>query len=238
MQLEQQFTIPTSVDHAWDLMLDVERIAPCFPGAKVTAADGETVNGQVRVKLGPILLTYAGILKFVERDDTNHRLVMDGKGVDAKGNGSASAQVTAHLTATGEGSTLCNLVTDLNITGRPAQFGRGMMLEIGNNILGKFSANLAEMLSADEAPSARAGDDGGQPVSAVGSQQPEEAVDGRPSQPGVHRLDAPAAPRKGVVEAEALDLLRAASGATLKRAVPALLAVAVVIAVIVWAATR
>lgn len=238
MQLEQQFTIPTSVDHAWDLMLDVERIAPCFPGAKVTAADGETVNGQVRVKLGPIMLTYAGILKFVERDDANRRLVMDGKGVDAKGNGSASAQVTAQLTATDEGSTLCNLVTDLNITGRPAQFGRGMMLEIGNNILGKFSTNLAEMLSADEAPSAPAGDDGGQPVPAGGSPRPEEVVDARASQSGVHRLDAPAAPRKVVVEEEPMDLLRAASGATLKRVLPALLAIAVVVAVIVWVATR
>ena len=148
MQLEQQFTIPTDIEHAWTLLNDVEGIAPCFPGAKVLSATDESVDGQVKVKLGPVMLTYGGVLKFLERDEANHRLVMDGQGVDAKGNGSASAKVTAQLSAAADGTTRCAMVTDLNITGRPAQFGRGMMLEIGNNILGKFSANLAAMLSA------------------------------------------------------------------------------------------
>lgn len=231
MQLEQQFTIPTDVAHAWDLLVDVERIAPCFPGAKVISMDGESVNGQVKVKLGPVMLTYAGVLKFLERDESARRLVMDGQGTDAKGNGSASAKVTAQLTEIADGSTRCNLVTDLNITGRPAQFGRGMMLEIGNNILGKFSDNLAAMLTAESAePSA--------PASSEGPDRPESAraeadTASTMSPGGAHRLDS-ATPARPVADDQPLDLLGAAGGAVAKRLVPALIVAAVLIAVVVW----
>lgn len=237
MQLEQQFTIPTDISTAWDLLIDVEQIAPCFPGAKILSVEGDSVEGQVKVKLGPIMLTYAGVLKFLERDAAQHRLVMDGQGVDAKGNGSASARVTAQLAENADGTTLCTLVTDLNITGRPAQFGRGMMLEIGNNILRKFSTNLANMLAADVISPSDSPSSAQVPAQPVPAAQGEDQDASKDARPGVHRrpgAGAPAAPR----EEEPLDLLRAASGATLKRVVPALAALAVVAAVIVWIAVK
>jgi carbon monoxide dehydrogenase subunit G len=233
MQLEQQFTIPTDIEHAWNLMNDVEGIAPCFPGAKVLSATEDSVDGQVKVKLGPVMLTYAGILKFLERDEANHRLVMDGQGVDAKGNGSASARVTAQLSDAGDGTTRCEMVTNLNITGRPAQFGRGMMLEIGNNILGKFSANLAAMLSSEETQAVTTLRAVGDPVGS-----PTDATAPSPEQPAP-RVSAPGA-RKAVhvQHEESLDLLSAAGGATVKRLLPVVGGLAAVVAVIIWIATK
>lgn len=250
MQLEQQFTIPADVEHAWKILNDVEGIAPCFPGATVISSTGESVNGQVKVKLGPVMLTYAGVLKFLERDDEKHVLVMDGQGVDAKGNGSASAKVTARLTELPDGNTRCDLVTDLNITGRPAQFGRGMMLEIGNNILGKFSKNLAAMLSEKnqftatgaaygDVPSARSSD-GAQSVviddaaGAVGGATSAARMD----QLEERRQSTPGARKALSAQDDSLDLLAAAGGATLKRAIPAGIAVAALVALIVWLLTR
>jgi carbon monoxide dehydrogenase subunit G len=217
MRLDQKFTIPTGLEEAWQLLLDVEQIAPCFPGATVTSMQGDTVKGAVRVKLGPILLTYNGVLEFVERDDERHRLVMDGQGTDTKGNGSASAQVTAHLSAIDANHTLCTLATDLNVTGRPAQFGRGMMLEVGNNILGKFSTNLAASLAQAHAAPA--------PV--------EQAA-----LPAAH-LELAAEPARArhsrsAIDSEPLDLLKAARGAALKRLAPVAAGLVVVVALIVW----
>jgi carbon monoxide dehydrogenase subunit G len=236
MELQQQFTIPTGVDDAWALLNDVGRIAPCFPGAKVFSATEESVDGQVKVKLGPVLLTYRGVLRFIERDERGHRLVMDGQGTDAKGNGSASARVTAQLTGVAPGETLCEMVTDLNITGRPAQFGRGMMLEIGNNILGKFSANLAGMLSAQEE---RGSEDPLAPPAppAAGPSATPGPVGGL--QHGPRRAAAPGARKAvGVEHEDSLDLLAAAGGATAKRLAPVLAGAFVVVAVIVWVASR
>jgi carbon monoxide dehydrogenase subunit G len=230
MQLEQQFTIPTDIERAWTLLNDVEGIAPCFPGAKVISATEESVDGQVKVKLGPVMLTYGGVLKFLERDEVNHRLVMDGHGVDAKGNGSASAQVTAQLSDAGDGTTRCAMVTDLNITGRPAQFGRGMMLEIGNNILGKFSNNLAAMLSEEAQaapPAAATGVDSDSPVADVSVSSPIQSVAPRISAPGARKM----APMQ---REESLDLLSAAGGATAKRLLPAMAGAAAVVAIVIW----
>jgi carbon monoxide dehydrogenase subunit G len=233
MELEQQFTIPTDIDHAWKLLNDVEGIAPCFPGAKVISATDQSVTGEVKVKLGPVMLTYGGVLKFIERDEDNRRLVMDGQGTDTKGNGSASAKVTARLTELPDGSTRCDMVTDLDITGRPAQFGRGMMLEIGNNILGKFSKNLAAMLTeagetGEAAPSSVATGAGSSGVSA-GSEVAPAAV--RPAGPGARK--ATRAQRE-----DSLDLLSAAGGATAKRLLPVLVGGAVVVAIVIWFAAK
>lgn len=152
MKLEQEFTIPVEVDRAWEVLLDVERIAPCFPGMSLTSVEGNVVNGSVKVKLGPVLLNYNGVAEFKEQDAANHRVLIDAKGADIKGGGNASAQVTATLHAVSTSSTRCSIVTDLNVTGRPAQFGRGMMLEVGNKVLGQFSANLAASLAAGDQP--------------------------------------------------------------------------------------
>src|SRR5215467_9855049 len=123
MQLEHSFTVPVGVEEAWRVLLDIERVAPCMPGASLDSVDGDDFTGTVKVKVGPIGLTYKGKASFVEKDEAAHRTVIDAQGKDARGNGTAAAKVAATLQAEGE-STRVDVVTDLNITGKPAQFGR------------------------------------------------------------------------------------------------------------------
>ena len=159
MQLENSFTVPVPVDDAWRVLLDIERIAPCMPGAVLDTVEGDAFTGRVKVKLGPINLTYAGKASFVEKDEAAHRAVIDAKGKDQRGNGTAAAVITATLAE--EGSvTRVDVLTDLNITGKPAQFGRGVMTDVGNKLLGQFADKLAVQLAqspdvaADEAAAA------------------------------------------------------------------------------------
>jgi carbon monoxide dehydrogenase subunit G len=150
VQLENSFTVPVPVDEAWRVLLDIERIAPCMPGAALDSVDGDDFTGRVKVKLGPINLTYQGKASFIEKDETAHRAVIDARGKDQRGNGTAAATVTANLKA--EGSiTRVDVLTDLNITGRPAQFGRGVMTDVGNKLLGQFADKLAAQLGEGDA---------------------------------------------------------------------------------------
>jgi carbon monoxide dehydrogenase subunit G len=150
VQLENSFTVPVPVDEAWRVLLDIERIAPCMPGAALDSVDGDNFTGRVKVKLGPINLTYQGKASFIEKDETAHRAVIDARGKDQRGNGTAAATVTANLKA--EGSiTRVDVLTDLNITGRPAQFGRGVMTDVGNKLLGQFADKLAAQLGEGDA---------------------------------------------------------------------------------------
>ncbi len=150
MQLENSFTVPVPVDEAWRVLLDIERIAPCMPGAALDSVAGDDFTGRVKVKLGPINLTYQGKASFIEKDEAAHRAVIDARGKDQRGNGTAAAVVTAKLQA--EGSiTRVDVLTDLNITGRPAQFGRGVMTDVGNKLLGQFADKLAAQLGEGDA---------------------------------------------------------------------------------------
>ncbi len=150
MQLENSFTVPVPVDEAWRVLLDIERIAPCMPGAALDSVEGDSFTGRVKVKLGPINLTYQGKASFVEKDEAAHRAVIDGRGKDQRGNGTAAALITAQLK--GEGNTTrVDVLTDLNITGRPAQFGRGVMTDVGNKLLGQFADKLAAQLGEGDA---------------------------------------------------------------------------------------
>ncbi|MEV5410453.1 SRPBCC family protein [Thermopolyspora sp. NPDC052614] len=240
MKLEQEFTIPTEVSRAWEVLLDVSRIAPCFPGATLTSFDGDTVAGAVKVKLGPVLLNYKGTARFTERDDAAHRVVIDAAGTDVKGNGTARAQVTAALHESAPGRTTCTLVTDLAITGRPAQFGRGMIAEIGNKILDRFAANLAANL-ADSLASSLSAADAPAPVAAAAptpGQTAETPQTPDPAPDGPRRLDGAPASASPASEAEALDLLALARGSVAKRAIPLVAALAVLIGVIIWWAGR
>ena len=160
MQLENSFTVPVPIEDAWRVLLDIERIAPCMPGAVLDSVEGDAFTGRVKVKLGPIALTYAGKASFVEKDEAAHRAVIDAKGKDQRGNGTAAAVITARLAE--EGSvTRVDVLTDLNITGKPAQFGRGVMTDVGNKLLGQFADKLAAQLAqspdvaADEAAAAQ-----------------------------------------------------------------------------------
>jgi carbon monoxide dehydrogenase subunit G len=132
------------------VLLDIERIAPCMPGAALDSVDGDDFTGRVKVKLGPINLTYQGKASFIEKDEAAHKAVIDARGKDQRGNGTAAATITANLAA--EGSiTRVHVVTDLNITGRPAQFGRGVMTDVGNKLLGQFADKLAAQLGEGDA---------------------------------------------------------------------------------------
>jgi carbon monoxide dehydrogenase subunit G len=150
VQLENSFTVPVPVDEAWRVLLDIERIAPCMPGAALDSVNGDDFTGRVKVKLGPINLTYQGKASFIEKDEAAHRAVIDAKGKDQRGNGTAAATVTANLKAEGE-ITRVDVLTDLNITGRPAQFGRGVMTDVGNKLLGQFADKLAAQLGQGDA---------------------------------------------------------------------------------------
>jgi len=156
MNLEHSFTVPVGIDDAWKILLDIERIGPCMPGATIETVEGDDFTGTVKVKLGPIMLTYKGKASFVEKDESAHRAVIDARGRDARGNGTASAKVTATLTDQGGGSTKVDVTTDLDITGKPAQFGRGVMVDVGNKLIGQFADSLAKLISGGDEPAAPA----------------------------------------------------------------------------------
>jgi len=146
MQLEHSFTVPVPVADAWKVLLDIEQIAPCMPGAVLDSVDGDDFTGRVKVKLGPISLTYKGKASFVKKDEATHTAVIDAAGKDQRGNGTAAATVTATLKSEGS-STRVDVLTDLNITGKPAQFGRGVMVDVGNKLIGQFATCVEEKLS-------------------------------------------------------------------------------------------
>jgi carbon monoxide dehydrogenase subunit G len=149
VQLENSFTVPVPIDEAWRVLMDIERIAPCMPGAALDSVEGDDFTGRVKVKLGPINLTYQGKASFVERDETAHKAVIDARGKDQRGNGTAAAVITANLAPEGT-VTRVHVVTDLNITGRPAQFGRGVMTDVGNKLLGQFADKLSAQLASGD----------------------------------------------------------------------------------------
>jgi len=152
IELDNSFTVPVPPEQAWDVLLDVERIAPCMPGASVTSVDGDQVEGQVKVKLGPLSLTYKGTAKFTDKDQANHKIAIEATGKETRGAGTASAHVQASLTpGDAAGSTLVAIHTSLNVTGRPAQFGRSLLPEVSGKLIAQFASNLEALISADSA---------------------------------------------------------------------------------------
>ena len=146
MELSHRFTVPIGVEETWAHFNDIASVAECFPGAQVTEADEESFSGSVKVKLGPIALLYNGSGTFVEKDAEAHRFVVDAKGKDKRGNGTAGAKVTVSMAEAG-GSTDVSVETDLAITGKPAQFGRGVMQDVSDKLLGQFVACLEQRLA-------------------------------------------------------------------------------------------
>ncbi len=143
MELRHEFTVPATIDETWTAFNDIESVAACFPGATVSSVEDDTFTGSCKVKLGPIALVYNGTGTFVEKDETAHRMVIDAKGKDKRGNGTAGAHVTASMVAEGS-STKVEVLTDLNITGKPAQFGRGVMQDVSDKLLGQFTQCLEQ----------------------------------------------------------------------------------------------
>jgi carbon monoxide dehydrogenase subunit G len=162
MELEHSFTVPVPEERAWEVLMDVNRVAPCMPGASLDSVEGDDIKGRIKVKVGPIAMTYAGTAHFTERDAQNHVIVLEASGKETRGAGTASASVRSTLQGQGD-QTHVIVNTTLNVTGRPAQFGRGVMAEVGGKLIGIFASNLAEMLAADPGqPADDAGGDGEQ----------------------------------------------------------------------------
>jgi carbon monoxide dehydrogenase subunit G len=155
MELEHRFTVPAGLEETWAHFNDIEGVAGCFPGATVTEADSESFSGTVKVKLGPVALVYNGSGTFLEKDEAAHRLVIDAKGKDKRGNGTAGALVTAVMSDAGPGSTEVSVTTDLSITGKAAQFGRGNVIkDVSDKLLGQFVSCLEQQLVAGGTPDA------------------------------------------------------------------------------------
>jgi uncharacterized protein len=155
MQLEHQLSVPAPIDVVWPAVLDPQRVAPCVPGATLTEVDGDSFAGTVKVKVGPITLLYKGTGTFTETDEQARRAVLKASAKDTRGNGTVSATVTLTLTADGD-RTAGVVATDLSITGKPAQFGRGMIADVGGKIIEQFSACLSEKLAVTPAAAAAA----------------------------------------------------------------------------------
>ena len=153
MELEHSFIIPVPPEQAWPVLLDVERMAPAMPGATVDSVDGDVVHGRIKVKVGPVSLTYAGSARFVERDEQGRSVTLEASGKETRGSGTASATIRSSLQDEG-GQTRVTVHTTLSVTGRPAQFGRGVMAEVGGKIIERFAANLAAQLAGGSPPEA------------------------------------------------------------------------------------
>jgi carbon monoxide dehydrogenase subunit G len=150
MDLEHSFIIPVPPEQAWQALLDVEQVAPCMPGATVDGFDGENISGKIKIKVGPVQMTYAGQARFTEKDEATKTVVLEASGKETRGSGTASATIRSSLQDEG-GQTRVLVRTTMTVTGRPAQFGRGVMAEVGGRIIGKFASNLAAELSGEGA---------------------------------------------------------------------------------------
>ena len=146
MELTNEFSVPVPVEQAWAVLTDIERIAPCMPGTTLEEVDGDEYKGNVKVKVGPMTAQYRGAARFLERDDAAHRAVLRAEGREARGQGNAAATITATVTADGDGSVV-KVVTDLTITGKVAQFGRGVLADVSARLMKEFADRLAQDLS-------------------------------------------------------------------------------------------
>jgi len=235
VKIEDSFRVEVPVEEAWKVLLDLERIAPCLPGAQLTEVEGDEYRGTVKIKVGPITAQYKGVAKIEEADEANRKVVLQAEGRDTRGQGNASATVVATLVADGDGTTV-NIDTDLNITGKVAQFGRGVMADVSSKLLGQFADNLKQDVlsgtpsNADEAPTDPGTDPGAAPAKAAGNgvtSGTASAVDAGFASTG----EADAGPRKiESKEAEPIDLMDAAGGSVGKRLVPILAGLVVVVA--------
>ena len=212
MDLNHEFIVNVPVNDAWVILTDLERIAPCLPGAQLTEVEGDTYRGQVKVKVGPIVAQFKGQASFVSRDDAAHTASLKGEGRDTTGKGNASAIITAQLTSVTPTSTKCTVVTNLTISGKVAQFGRGALADVSDKLLAQFSENLNQLINSSPTP-------------AVTTAAATTPVTTAAASPEIRKIES--------AEVAPLDLLGTAGAPILKLAIPVVVAlVAVVIAAI------
>jgi carbon monoxide dehydrogenase subunit G len=246
MELTNEFRVGVPVERAWEVLTDVELIAPCMPGAQLQEIEGDEFRGVVKVKVGPITAQYKGAARFLERDEAAHRLVLRAEGRETRGQGNANATITATMTPDGDG-TQVTVLTDLTVTGRVAQFGRGVLADVSSKLLGQFVDCLEGKLGAD-APAAGASDAAAAApgsAAAAGTTPAAAAPEGAPAASALEtaptpgsdvdaaaqaRLDGTSGPAVKVVdspEVEPVDLLDAAGAPVAKRLAPAVVALTV-----------
>ena len=216
MQLEHEFAVDAPITEVWQALQDPERVAPCMPGATLTGVEGDTFTAKVKVKLGPVTMQYKGTGEFVEKDESAHKLVISASGKDVRGAGTAATRSTVTLTGNGERTT-GTVVSDVKVTGRPAQFGRGMISEVGDRLLAEFAANLAAEL-----------------VPAKSTQETAGAAATTEAAPDTGAAAATPEPARPA-EREAINLMDVAGASVAKRVVPIVAIAVAVIAIIVIA---
>jgi carbon monoxide dehydrogenase subunit G len=217
-QLINEFTVNRPIEEAWPLITDLERIAPCLPGAELQEVEGETYRGIVKVKLGAISSQFKGEAHFVERDDENYRATIKGSGRDTGGRGNASAEISAQAESLSPTSTRVAVTTDLHITGKVAQFGRGIMGDVSSKLMAQFADNLNQMIDEQ-------GDEPEPAAAPAAAEAPTPADDDAPTPAPdvaqIRKIEGPAT--------EPIDLMEIGSGSILKRVAPALIAIVVVV---------
>jgi carbon monoxide dehydrogenase subunit G len=213
MDLQNSFVVPSDIDTAWKQLQDVEGLAPCMPGATLVSHDGDDFTGSVKVKLGPVSMVFAGQARFVSKDEATRTVVIEGSGKETKGTGTAKGLVTAVLVEEAPDRTRVDVTTEITITGKAAQFGRGVMQDVAARIIDQFSANLAAMMTAGGAEAVTAAE-----AAAAGATPTRTAA-------LPHHEDS-------------IDLLGTAGAPVLKRAIPVAIGLVVVIGVIIWIARR
>jgi len=211
MQLLNEFEVALPPEQTWTLLTDLEKVAPCLPGASITSVDGEDYHGRAKIKVGPITAEYKGVAQFTEMDPSAHRAVLLARGKDARGQGDATATVTATLSPEGAG-TKVTVETDLALTGKVAQFGRGVLADVSGALMGLFADRLQEMVLAE----------GSTPATAPASQAPASASAAAPGPPSTGAASATTlTPPRGRDDDEVLDVLALAGGMPWSKAIPA-----------------
>ncbi|MGW4484190.1 SRPBCC family protein [Amycolatopsis sp. NPDC004368] len=242
MRLDHEFTVPAPVEEVWQAVIDPERVAPCMPGASLTKVEGDSFTGTVKVKLGPISLLYKGSGEFLEKDEAARKVVIKASGKDSRGGGTAAATVTVTLSSV-DGATHGAVESDIAITGRPAQFGRGLISEVGGKLLDTFAGNLADSLGTSDtaaAAPAASSDSGSAPGSGsaaaaadIAEQTAADHAEATPAAPAAPKPQLRSVPAGGSTgETEAIDLLDYAGQSVAKRLIPVAAGAAVLFVVI------
>lgn len=258
MDLRHEFTVAVPIADAWRILTDLEQIAPCLPGAQLTEVEGDTYRGHVGVKVGPVVAQFKGQASFIERNDATYTAALKGEGRDTGGKGNASAIITASLTSESATSTRCNVHTDLTISGKVAQFGRGALADVSDKLLAQFVDNLNKLIAAGNvntaagnvntasgnvntaaAPAAATPSPSATPSPAPTPSAPVAPPAPAPaastpaaSAPAASTPAAPAAPTVRKIDgpaAEPINLLETAGSTMVKRLVPAVIVIAGVV---------
>lgn len=216
MEIKSEFTVSVPIDVAWKVLTDLGGVATCLPGAQLTGQEGDTYMGKVKIKVGPVISEYAGTAVFSEKDDATYHAVIEAKGRDGRGSGSASATITAGLRPDGD-RTVVSVDTDLSVSGKIAQFGKSAINEVSQKLLGQFAECLEAKLIAGQAAATAA---------SSGAEASGEAVVSSD-------VGAPNTPPAPPVEPEALDLMSIAGSAVYKRLIPVVVVVVVVVVAII-----